>query len=173
MIEESGRQSRRYGAAARSATCRISVIGISGLLTALFTAMQLGAMPAGTVRQPQPLAPRSVWDSVFTLAQAARGEIAYRATCASCHGDSLAGINDAPALTGPDFHKTHDGNALSSLFNRISNDMPSDNPGSLTGPQVAELVAFLLRYNGYPGGKVELPAAAESLSQIKFLPKPD
>jgi mono/diheme cytochrome c family protein len=148
------------------------VIGIFGALTAVCTALQLGAMPMATARAHRPPGPGSVWDSVFTLAQAGRGEITYRATCASCHGDTLGGINDAPALTGPDFHKTHDGNALSSLFNRISNDMPSDNPGSLAGPQVADVVAFLLRYNGYPAGEVELPAAAESLSRIKFLPKP-
>ena len=143
-----------------------------GAVTAACTAIQLAAMPVGTARARDSLGPGSVWDSVFTLAQAGRGELTYRATCASCHGDSLAGINDAPALTGPDFHKTHDGNALNSLFNRINNDMPSDNPGILTNLQVAELVAFVLKYNGYPAGKVELPAAAESLKQIRFLPKP-
>jgi hypothetical protein len=37
---------------------------------------------------------------------------------------------------------------------------------------VAELVAFVLRWNGYPAGKVELPAAAESLSKIRILPRP-
>jgi hypothetical protein len=41
----------------------------------------------------------------------------------------------------------------------------------LTNLQVAELVAFVLKYNGYPAGKMELPAAAESLMQIKILPK--
>jgi hypothetical protein len=172
VIEKSERQSRRYGAAARSATCRRSAIGIFGALTAVCSALQLDAMPMRSARTHRPPGPGSVWDSVFTVAQARRGEMTYRATCASCHGDSLAGINDAPALTGADFHKTHDGNALSSLFNRISNDMPSDNPGSLAGPQVADVVAFLLSYNGYPAGKVELPAEVESLSKIKFLPRP-
>jgi mono/diheme cytochrome c family protein len=165
-------RARRYRGATRSATCRRRVIGATFVLTAMLTAMQVAAMPAGPATVRHPLAAGSVWDSVFTLAQAGRGETTFRATCASCHGDSLAGINDAPPLTGPDFHKTWDGNALSSLFNRISNDMPSDNPGTLASPQVAELVAFVLRYNGYPAGKVALPAAAESLSQIKILPKP-
>ena len=45
VIVESGRQSRRYGAVARSATCRRAVIGTSGALTAVFTAIQLAAMP--------------------------------------------------------------------------------------------------------------------------------
>ena len=43
--------------------------------------------------------------------------------------------------------------------------MPSDNPGSLTKPQTAELVAFVLKYNAYPAGTVDLPAAAESLAR--------
>jgi mono/diheme cytochrome c family protein len=169
---KSGELARRYRGGARSATCRRLVIGVSGALTAVLTAIQVAAMPAGPAPVRHSLAPGSVWDSVFTLAQAGRGESTFRTSCASCHGDSLAGINDAPPLTGPAFHKTWDGNALSSLFNRISNDMPSDNPGSLAKPQVAELVAFVLKYNGYPAGKVELPAAPESLSQIRILPKP-
>ena len=145
---------------------------VTGVLTAALTAIQVAAMPAGSGGLRHSIGPGTVWDSVFTLAQAGRGETTFRGTCASCHGNSLAGINDAPPLTGTEFHKTWDGNTLSSLFNRISNDMPSDNPGSLAKPQVAELVAFLLRYNGYPAGKVELPAAPESLSQIRFLPRP-
>src|ERR1019366_2132119 len=117
--EKPEQRARRYRGDARSATCRKRVIGVTGALTALLTAMQVAATPAPTAPVRHPLAPGSVWDSVFTLAQAGRG-------------DSLAGINDAPPLTGPAFHKTWDGNALSSLFNRMSNDMPSDNPGMLT-----------------------------------------
>lgn len=148
------------------------VIALSCAMTATLTFAQIAASPAIPASVRHPLGPGSVWDSVFTLAQAGRGESTYRATCSNCHGDSLAGINDAPALTGAQFHKTWDGNALSSLFNRINNDMPSDNPGSLTKPQVAEVMAFLLKYNGYPAGNADLPGAADSLSQIRFLPKP-
>jgi len=148
------------------------VIALSCAMIATLTFAQLAAVPAGPAPARHQLVPGSVWDSVFTLVQAGRGESTYRVTCSNCHGDSLAGINDAPGLTGAQFHKTWDGNALSSLFNRISNDMPSDNPGSLTKPQVAEVMAFLLKYNGYPAGKIDLPATPDSLSQIRFLPKP-
>jgi len=147
-------------------------IGSSIILIAALTLLQVAATPVSRSLPRYPLGPGSVWDSVFTVAQAARGEATFRATCANCHSDSLAGINDAPPLTGAQFHKTWDGNALSSFFNRISNDMPSDNPGSLTKPQVAEVIAFLLKFNGYPAGNTELPARPDSLSQIRFLPKP-
>ena len=172
MIGSSAGHSIRNRDDIRSTAHRKSVIGVTGVLTVVLTAMQLAAMPAAPVHARHPLGPGSVWDSVYTIEQAGRGETTFRATCANCHGDSLAGINDAPPLTGPQFLKTWTGNALSSMFNRISNDMPSDNPGSLTKPQVAELVAFVLKYNGYPAGTSLLPAAPESLSQIKILPKP-
>jgi S-disulfanyl-L-cysteine oxidoreductase SoxD len=153
-------------------THRRLMLAVSCGMIAALALVQVAATPAGARPARHPLARASVWDSVFTLEQAGRGETTYRATCSNCHGDSLAGINDAPALIGAQFHKTWDGNALSSLFNRIINDMPSDNPGSLAKPQVAELVAYLLKYNGYPAGKTDLPAAPEQLSQIRFLPKP-
>jgi cytochrome c5 len=145
------------------------VIAVTGVAIASLTAIQIAAAPSGA---RHPLGPSSVWDSIYTLAQAGRGESTYRATCATCHGDSLKGINDAPALAGPDFHKDYDGNTLSSLFSKVSNDMPSDNPGSLTAPQVASAVAFILKYNGYPAGAVDLPSSADSLSAITFTPKP-
>lgn len=154
---------------AKSATRPKAVLAFAGVAIAVLTLVQVAASPDAVRR---PLGPGSVWDSVYTLAQAGRGESTYRATCANCHGDSLAGINDAPALTGPDFHKDFDGNSLSSLFGKISNDMPSDNPGSLTNPQTASVVAFVLKYNGYPAGSMDLPAGVDSVSAIKFTPKP-
>jgi S-disulfanyl-L-cysteine oxidoreductase SoxD len=172
VIGKSRQLARRYRGDARSATCRRCVIGLTVALTALLGAMQIAAMPHADAPARHPLAPGSVWDSVFTLAQAGRGESTFRTTCAQCHGDSLSGIDDAPPLAGPAFGKSWDGNSLGALFSRISNDMPSDNPGTLTKPQVAELVAFVLRYNAYPAGKADLPAAPESLTAIKFAPKP-
>jgi mono/diheme cytochrome c family protein len=160
------------GSDTRSAVCRRAVIAVAGVAAAALTLIQVAATPRAPDRSRHALGPSSVWDSVYTLAQAGRGESTYRATCANCHGDSLAGINDAPPLAGSEFHKDYDGNALSSLFSKISNDMPSDNPGSLTKPQVAELVAFVLKYNAYPAGAVDLPAVEDSLAAIKFAPKP-
>ena len=156
----------------RSHACRKLVIGASGVLTAALTLVQLAATPAAPASHRHPLRTGTVWDSIYTVEQAARGEATYRATCASCHGDSLTGINDAPPLAGAAFLKTWNGNTLAFMFNKISNDMPSDNPGTLTKPQVADIVAFVLKYGGYPAGKNELPAAADTLAQIRFVPKP-
>src|SRR2546423_1377917 len=49
---------------------------------------------------------RSMWDGVYTDAQAARGQAQYRQECASCHGDRLEGggeIAPAPELAGDIF----------------------------------------------------------------------
>ena len=172
MIGKLGETSRRYRDDARSATSRGLVIGATGVLTALLTVIQIAAMPAGPTPVRHPLAQGSVWDSVYSTAQAGRGEATFRKTCAACHGDSLKGIDDAPPLTGTEFHKSWDGNSLSAIFTKINNDMPSDNPGTLTKPQVAEVVAFILQYNGYPAGAADLAGTADSLGGIKFLPKP-
>ncbi|MEG8038637.1 c-type cytochrome [Sphingomonas sp. LR60] len=43
---------------------------------------------------------RDVWNGVYTAEQSARGKVAYAENCAACHGDTLAGIDVAPALAG-------------------------------------------------------------------------
>ena len=42
----------------------------------------------------------TVWDGVFTAAQAQRGETTYEQECATCHLADLLGDGIAPALTG-------------------------------------------------------------------------
>ncbi len=158
--------------ALRSAVCRKNVLGLTGALTAVLTVIQIAAMPAGRDVGRHALSQGSVWDSVYTIAQAGRGESTFRATCSNCHGDSLMGINDAPPLKGPDFMKNWEGNTLTKLFNRINNDMPSDNPGSLSKPQVADVEAFILKANAFPAGTKELYPAPESLLTIKIQSKP-
>jgi mono/diheme cytochrome c family protein len=155
----------------RSQTERRLIVGTAAALITVLTVAQIAATPAASAAR-HPLVAGSVWDSVFTLVQAGRGESTFRATCSNCHGDSLMGINDAPPLRGPDFMKNWDGNTLSKLFNRINNDMPSDNPGSLSKQQVADVEAYLLKWNAFPPGSKELPAATESLTTIKILRAP-
>ena len=47
---------------------------------------------------------RSIWDGVYTEAQAKRGEAIYFERCVRCHGPALMGGTDgAGPLTGPTF----------------------------------------------------------------------
>ncbi len=58
-----------------------------------------GAVPAKAGQNPAPK--QSVWDGVYTDAQAARGERTYGRSCEQCHGPDLAGdpVMEIPALS--------------------------------------------------------------------------
>ena len=72
--------------------------------------LMVGALVAGrrlvSSAEPAPrIAPshaaRTVWDSVYSAAQATRGAAVYQKVCAECHGPQLAGkanADDAPPL---------------------------------------------------------------------------
>jgi cytochrome c len=112
---------------------------------------------------------RSIWDGVYTRAQAERGEELYGARCADCHGDDLEGdVVEAPALCGSEFLWKWNGSTLDLLFVRVHRDMPLTKAGTLTRQQAADLVAFMLRRSDVPEGKSELPTDAPSLRQIRM-----
>ena len=54
------------------------------------------------------------------------------------------------------------------LFDRISNSMPQNAPGSLTGAQNADILAFVLQANKFPTGQGELAKDSLILKGIKF-----
>ena len=109
---------------------------------------------------------RTVWDAVYTEEQATRGEMLYGERCARCHGDTLTGMESAPALTGTSFYSNWEGEALDALFERMRSSMPQDKPGSLTRPQNADVLAYILRVGGYPPGMSALEGQAGALSGI-------
>lgn len=121
-----------------------------------------GAAPLGLAAQAGTMAS----SGVYTDAQAKQGAALYQAKCTTCHGDDLSGGGTAPALAGPDFVSNWGGKPLAALFNTIHSSMPSDQPGTLTPQQVANVLAFLLRSNRFPVGKAELPASADALQHI-------
>jgi len=114
-------------------------------------------------------AQKTVWDGVYTEEQAKRGAEVYAEKCAMCHGDSLGGVESAPALTGPAFYATWEGENLNALFERIRMSMPQDNPGSLSRTQNADIVAHVLHVGGYPAGSTPLEGQAGALTGIKVL----
>ena len=114
-------------------------------------------------------AQKTVWDGVYTEEQAKRGADVYAEKCAMCHGDSLGGVESAPALTGPAFFANWEGETLNALFDRIRMSMPQDNPGSLSRTQNADIIAHMLRVGGYPAGSTALEGQAGALTAIKVL----
>jgi mono/diheme cytochrome c family protein len=111
---------------------------------------------------------KSVWDGVYTEEQANRGKQGYSDQCSSCHGPELTGGEMAPALAGGEFMAGWDGLTIGDLFERIRISMPQNSPGSLSGQQNADILAFVLASNKFPTGSTELAKDAMILKTIKF-----
>lgn len=111
---------------------------------------------------------QSVWDGVYTEEQANRGKQGYADQCASCHGPELTGGEMAPALTGGEFMAGWDGLTVGDLFERIRISMPQNAPGTLSGQQNADILAFMLASNKFPAGSAELARDAMILKTIKI-----
>ena len=117
-------------------------------------------------------APRTVWDGVYSTAQAARGQKAYVAECARCHGKALEGLEDASPLVGPEFLKSWESKNVGRLVDVTRRTMPPETAGTMSRPLTIELVAFLLSSNGFPAGQTDLETNAAALRQISIEPKP-
>jgi quinoprotein glucose dehydrogenase len=104
-------------------------------------------------------APRSVWDGVFTDAQAERGRVAFSANCASCHGSELRGA-ESKALRDERFWSDWKETTVDYLLGQISRNMPFSDDGSLAGTLASatyqDIVAHILKTNGFPAGKEDL-----------------
>jgi mono/diheme cytochrome c family protein len=110
----------------------------------------------------------SALDGVYTVAQALQGAEAFAQHCAVCHGASLGGVGEAPALIGAQFISDFNGLTLGDLFERIRTTMPLNNPGALNRDQYSAILAFVLKANGFPAGPRELYKRSEYLNVIRF-----
>ena len=150
-------------------------------MCALVAASAGGASSAWAPQVPG--AERSVWDGVYTQAQADRGEKAYKVSCGYCHKDDLSGgfFDDgngrAPALAGPrafdsSFEKRWAGVSVGEMVIDIGTAMPQQDPGSLPPETYIDIISFLLSKNGVPAGARELPADLQALQSIRVTAKP-
>jgi len=112
--------------------------------------------------------PQSVNDGIYTAAQAERGKMVYSTTCAGCHGEKADGGAAGPTLTGPDFTNGYKDGSAGALLNKISQDMPSNAPGSLDAQQYADVFAYILSINKYPAGETEAPKDPAALKGVKM-----
>ena len=112
---------------------------------------------------------RTIWDGVYTEAQAKRGEAIYFERCVRCHGPQLMGGNDgAGALTGPTFNGNWNGVPLGQMVDRIRATMPQDQPNTLSRQQTIDVLTYILSVNKVPAGKTELPRQVDLLNTIAF-----
>ena len=143
----------------------VMVLGRAALLSVL---CMLIAESLSAAQEPSTADTRSVWDGVYTADQAKRGEASYKTGCSSCHGETLKGAGESPALAGMAFMSNWSGLPLADLYERIRRTMPQDNPARITRQQKIEILAYLLSMNKFPSGNTDLPRQPELLKLIRI-----
>ena len=134
---------------------------------ALATAL-VAAAPLATAAQKR----ATVWDGVYTAAQADRGQAAFVKSCGGCHRDDMSGGDDSePPLRGDHFTANWEDSSLAALFDFVATNMPKSNPGSLSLEACVDILAFMLKMNEMPAGQVELTTDIEAMDQIRFTTK--
>jgi mono/diheme cytochrome c family protein len=114
----------------------------------------------------EPAKGRTVWDGVYTDAQAARATGVFGASCAGCH--SLTPEGSRP-LVGERFWQRNTQKSVADLLAYVSKNMPNGNGGSLAPETYNDLVALILKSNSLPAGATELTPA--SIAGVQIIPK--
>jgi len=139
---------------------------MSSRVAVSFVALGIG-LAASVVAQDM----RTVWDGVYTEAQAKRGQAIYFDRCVRCHGPTLMGEADGvKPLMGPIFNGNWNGVTLDQMLDRVRATMPQDKPATLSRQQTADVLTYIFSVNKIPAGKAELPRQAEMLALIQFKP---
>jgi mono/diheme cytochrome c family protein len=137
----------------------VSVSSLAGVLFVAAATVSLGRAQASTAR-------KTVWDGVYTEAQAARGMMAFGQSCSGCH--ALAAEGKA-TLVGEPFWKSFSQKTVSDLLDFVSTYMPNGTPGSLSKSAYEDIVALMLKSNGFPAGTTEL--GPNTVANVQIVPK--
>jgi len=114
----------------------------------------------------------TVWDGVFTDAQASRGEAAYSRSCAACHKEDLLGSGTAPALAGEAFFRRWNESTVDEVVQTMKSSMPQDAPNSLDAQVYVDIVTYLLKSSGSSAGSKELTADRDALKLVRVTSAP-
>src|SRR5262245_38202254 len=88
---------------------------------------------------------KTVWDGVYSDAQAQRGQKTYLANCAACHGEDMKAGAGAPSLAGPEFTFGWDKKPIGGLFEFIKANMPPSQAGGLKDQEYLDILAAILK----------------------------
>lgn len=109
-------------------------------------------------------ATRTTKGRVYSAPQASRGEQTYMGACVSCH---------PPTTYKGAVFLNWQGRSLGELLDFLSEKMPKNDPGSLSPKEYTQVMAYLLKINGMPAGRTELPADPAALRGITINILPD
>jgi mono/diheme cytochrome c family protein len=129
-------------------------------------ALWVGSVSAPTVAARGQESRRTIWDGVFSDAQAMRGEGGYTRSCAKCHAADLLGTGNAPALVGEPFLGRFDRSTVDDVVQIVRQTMPQEAPDSLGPDAYVDIVTYLFKVNGSPAGSAELSADRAVLKQV-------
>ena len=101
----------------------------------------------------------------FTTEQAEAGKVAYNASCAVCHGNTLTNGTFGTPLAGEYFKNKWFGKTVRAFFEHAMK-MPPAAPASLPDDVYADIVAYVFEVNGFEPGGEALPADAEGLTEM-------
>ncbi len=153
-----------------------SILPVLICATTLFAANSLGPQ----LKSDQPQALSAANEGRIQLAQAGgdkpvsyadnqatRGAKLYKEVCTDCHGDHLqGGLIGGPPLRGSAFDKKFaSGAPVSALFGFVSGMMPPDAPGQFSPAEYADVIAFILRENGFQSG-APLPVNSDAQDKL-------
>jgi S-disulfanyl-L-cysteine oxidoreductase SoxD len=131
-----------------------------------------GLIVLGTAFMGAQGAPKTVAAGVYTDAQAARGAATYDTSCSGCHQPDLSG-GTGPALKEQRFARDFAGKDLAVLYTKILKTMPRGDPGSLSESEALDLVAHVLKENGFPTGQADLTVEnSTGVQLVAGKPKP-
>jgi mono/diheme cytochrome c family protein len=133
------------------------VAALLAVCQALATAQSLPTTPppAGTA-----------WDGVYTAAQADRAVEPFNQHCAGCH--SLSDSGRSP-LSGPEFWASYAHTGVDELLTYVATSMPNGRGGSLPAATYNDIVALMLKVNGFPAGTVEL--SPSTIAGVRIVPR--
>ena len=138
----------------------------SGSVLSLIGLLFLASATAGLVTAQTSAPRRTVWEGVYTEAQATRGTMTFGQSCAGCH--ALGAEGRAP-LAGEAFWKSFAQKSVGDLLEFVTTYMPNGTPGSLSESAYNDIVALILKSNGFPAGTTEL--GRNSVAGVQIVPK--
>lgn len=109
---------------------------------------------------------RTVWDGVYTDAQAERATVTFNQSCARCHTLTAEGTRP---LSGDKFWEGYTQRTVGDLLTYVRTNMPNGQGGSLPAASYNDLVALILKSNGLPAGATEV--TPEAVADVQIIPK--
>jgi hypothetical protein len=92
--------------------------------------------------------------------------MAFSQSCAGCH--ALTAEGKAP-LVGDAFWKSFAQKTVGDLLEFVSTYMPNGTPGSLSESTYNDIVALMLKSNGFPAGNTEI--GRNAVAEVQIVPK--